>query len=145
MVSSNLTVSSKQTSRIFLGIPKYQASVKVKFTNFVIHSKITRHKENCENTIHLAKKTQSTETDSGWTQVFFLQKCLGQSSNWSCSYRLMPQPQQYWILNPTEQDQGSNPHPHGDHIFCNLLSHNENSSSYIYYSLFQLKQYKCIC
>ena len=53
-------------------------------------------------------------------------KFLGQGSNWSCSCRLTPQPQQHriWAVSatcaadpqPTDPRQGSNPYPHRHYV-----------------------------
>ena len=48
-------------------------------------------------------------------------------SNRSYSCRPTPQPQQCRILNPTEQGQRSNLHPHGYQSGSSLLSHDRNS------------------
>ena len=50
-----------------------------------------------------------------------------QGSNWSCSCQPTPQPQECWILKPTEQGQELNLCPHGYQSVLLPLSHDRNS------------------
>ena len=61
-VSTSLNHVPEQSSRIFIGVLKYPAPTKVKFTMSGIQSKITRQAEELGNTTHNKKKDQSKDS-----------------------------------------------------------------------------------